>query len=70
MCMSTPKAETPSQPPKLETVDIEGNKAASKAAELRRRQAALSRSDTMAPNGVAGGAMAQGSGTGKKKLGE
>ena len=65
MCMSTPKAETPSQPPKLETVDIEGNKAASKAAELRRRQAALSRSDTMAA-----GAMAQGSGTGKKKLGE
>jgi hypothetical protein len=56
--------ETPSQPPKLETVDTEGNKAASKAAELRRRQAALSRSDTMAASGTSP------AGTGKKKLGE
>ncbi|MDR2175483.1 MAG: hypothetical protein LBO82_06055 [Synergistaceae bacterium] len=67
--MSTPKAETPSVPPRIETVDVTENKAASKAAELRRRQAALSRSDTMAPNGVAGGSMAP-AGTGKKKLGE
>jgi hypothetical protein len=64
MCMSTPKMETPSQPPKLEAVDTAENKAASTAAELRRRQAALSRSDTMA-----GGAMAP-AGSGKKKLGE
>jgi hypothetical protein len=64
MCMSTPKVTQPSAPPKMETVDTAGNKAASKAAELRRRQAALSRSDTMA-----GGAMAA-AGTGKKKLGE
>jgi hypothetical protein len=61
--MSTPKVEQPSQPPKLETVDSAENKAASKAAEIRRRQAALSRSDTMSMPGT-------GTGTGKKKLGE
>jgi hypothetical protein len=65
MCFSAPTIEQPTQPPKLEKVDTEENKAAAKAAEIRRRQAALSRGDTMAP----AGSMAP-TGTGKKKLGE
>jgi hypothetical protein len=70
MCIgSAPKVETPSQPPQLETVDAAENKAASKAAELRRRQAALSRSDTMGPNGMSPNGLGS-TGTGKKKLGE
>ena len=62
MCVSTPKMETPSAPPRTESVEAESNKAAARAALVRRRQAMLSRSDAMA-----GG---QQQGKGKVKLGE
>ncbi|GHV46809.1 hypothetical protein FACS1894204_09160 [Synergistales bacterium] len=65
MCMKTPDMKAPPAPPKVEQIDASEQKASARAAEIRRRRAALSRADTM---GGAGAMTTQA--VGKKKLGE
>ena len=68
MCLKTPKTpkvETPAPPPKVENLDPSNDAITSKAADLRRRKQALSRTDLQA-----GGAMQGGGAVGKTKLGE
>ncbi|MDR2137448.1 MAG: hypothetical protein LBO68_04085 [Synergistaceae bacterium] len=67
MCFSQPKVETPSSPPTMKSVEPDANKAASRAAEIRRRQQALSRAD--AHEGGAMQGTPQGPGV-NKKLGQ
>ncbi|GHV34454.1 hypothetical protein FACS1894187_05030 [Synergistales bacterium] len=68
MCMKTPDMKAPPAPPKVEQIDASDQKASSRAAEIRRRRAALSRADTM--QGGTGAMSSGGAGTSKKKLGE
>ena len=47
MCISTPKVETPTAPPKIEQMDATQNVAAARQSDIRRRQRALGRSAAM-----------------------
>lgn len=65
MCVSTPKVEPATPPPKIETMDAASETAANREADLKRRRMALSRQQTQV-----GGAMQGSQATGKTKLGE
>jgi hypothetical protein len=54
MCVSTPKVETPSQPPTMQTVNPDSNQAASRVADIRRRRQMLSRSVTRGEGAMQG----------------